>query len=372
MFYEQLSILNLNYYYGCHPLNLRSFLKCDPYYEDFNSKFPINISKPKIKDQEPTNRRRVLDKILKKISEKDLPGKAYFQQYMRHKYRRNCKSKTLLSSFTALGLFLSFYKNTGKDYLEQVTREDIESFIEHEQDRGLKPASVRTRLCALYAFISFLIEDKAVGHELLERKLKVKLPDMLPRAINPDEIKLLLSVIDHTRNRAMILVLLRTGMRIGELLNTKVIDLDLREQKVMIYQAHKTDVGRVVYYSDDAQEALVAWLKERDPFKDRLFYGQGRDSLSYEAARTMFNKYLGKAALLYKGYTLHCLRHTFASELLNAGMRLECLQVLMGHTSVEVTRRYARLTDRTREEEYFKAMTIIQRGEIDGHYQLDH
>ena len=69
---------------------------------------------------------------------------------------------------------------------------------------------------------------------------------------------------------------------------------------------------------------------------------------------------------------MHCLRHTFASELLNAGMRLECLQVLMGHTSVEVTRRYARLTDRTREEEYFKAMTIIQRGEIDGHYQLDH
>jgi site-specific recombinase XerD len=128
----------------------------------------------------------------------------------------------------------------------------------------------------------------------------------------------------------------------------------------------------VVYYSDDAQEALVAWLKERDPFKDRLFYGQGRDSLGYEAARTMFKKYLEKAALLYKGYTLHCLRHTFASELLNAGMRLECLQVLMGHTSVEVTRRYARLTDRTREEEYFKAMTIIQRGEIDGHYQLDH
>ena len=371
MLYEQLSILNPSYYYGCHPLNLRSYLECDPYYEGFNSKFPINISKPKIKDQGPTNRRRVLDKILKKISEKDLPGKAYFQEYMRHQYRRNCKPNTLLSSFTALGLFLSFYKNIGKNYLEQMTRENIEAFVEHEQDRGLQPASVRTRLCALYAFVSFLIENKAVDHELLERKLRVKLPDMLPRAINPDEIKLLLSVIDHTRNRAMILVLLRTGMRIGELLNTKVIDLDLREQKVMFYQAHKTDVGRVVYYSDDAQEALVAWLKERDSFKDLLFYGQGRDSLSYEAARMMFKKYIEKAALLYKGYTLHCLRHTFASELLNAGMRLECLQVLMGHTSLEVTRRYAKLTDRTREKEYFEAMAIIQRGEIDGHYQLD-
>jgi len=68
---------------------------------------------------------------------------------------------------------------------------------------------------------------------------------------------------------------------------------------------------------------------------------------------------------------LHCLRHTFASELLNAGMRLECVQQLLGHSSVEMTRRYARLTDKTREEEYFRAMSVIERGEIDGHYRLD-
>jgi integrase len=86
----------------------------------------------------------------------------------------------------------------------------------------------------------------------------------------------------------------------------------------------------------------------------------------------MFEKYLTKAGLIHKGYSLHALRHTFASELLNAGMRIECLQPLMGHTSLDVTRRYARLTDKTREEEYFRAMTIIERGEIDGHYRCDH
>jgi len=69
---------------------------------------------------------------------------------------------------------------------------------------------------------------------------------------------------------------------------------------------------------------------------------------------------------------LHALRHTFASELLNAGMRLECLQQLLGHSSIEMTRRYARLTDVTRKDEYFRAMAKIEKGEIDGHYRCDH
>jgi site-specific recombinase XerD len=79
-----------------------------------------------------------------------------------------------------------------------------------------------------------------------------------------------------------------------------------------------------------------------------------------------------QAQLSHKGYTLHCLRHTFASELLNAGMRLECLQQLLGHSDIEMTRRYARLTDTTRKEEYFKAMAIIEGGQLNGHYRRDY
>jgi len=90
--------------------------------------------------------------------------------------------------------------------------------------------------------------------------------------------------------------------------------------------------------------------------------------MCYSTARTLFFKYLKKAGLGHKGYTVHYLRHTFASELLNAGMRLECLQQLMGHQDIEVTRRYARLTDRTREEEYFRAMAVIEKGGVDGDY----
>jgi site-specific recombinase XerD len=94
--------------------------------------------------------------------------------------------------------------------------------------------------------------------------------------------------------------------------------------------------------------------------------------MSYSTARCIFTRYIAKAELTHKGYTPHTLRHTFATELLNAGMRLECLQVLLGHRNIEETRRYARLTDKTREEEYFKAMAIIERGDSRGNDRCDH
>jgi site-specific recombinase XerD len=268
-------------------------------------------------------------------------------------------------------LFLSFTEDLGKRHIEEITREDLEAFVEHEQDRGLRMVSVKTRLSAVYAFLRFWHDKGVVSSELLVRKIRLRLPEPLPRAIDPDDVNRLLAVLGEVRDRAMILVLLRTGMRIGELLKTQVRDLNLSERKIAIYEAEKNGVGRVVYISKDALCALKAWLRRRDPNNVLLFYGQGRNSLTYNGARLMFLKYLKKAGLGHKGYSLHCLRHTFASEMLNAGMRLECLQPLLGHSNIEVTRRYAKLTDRTREEEYFRAMEIIEKGEIDGDYRLD-
>ena len=147
--------------------------------------------------------------------------------------------------------------------------------------------------------------------------------------------------------------------------------VDLNQQKIFIYQSEKTSVGRVVYFSGDAREALLAWLRFRDPSKEILFYGQGRQSMCYEAARSMFKKYLQEAGIVNHGYTLHCLRHTFATDLLNVRMPLECLRVLLGHTNLEVTRRYARLSDKTREQEYFNAMERILKGELNADDKCD-
>ena len=319
---------------------------------------------------EYTKEARALHWALDRLRGWELPGKEHVEEYMRSMYRRNFRPRTYAGALTAIYVFLSGVRDSGKNRLEEITKNDIEAFIEHEQDRGLMLSTVRTKLHCVNAFLGYAMDAGVVSTDVLARRIRLRKPETLPRAMDPDDVKQLLSIIDNPRDRAMILVLLRTGMRIGELLNTKVIDVHLQERRVEIYEAEKNRVGRVVYLSDDAVSAVKVWLKERDSQRGYLMYSQGgRGRMCYSSARQTFVKYLVKAGLSHKGYTVHCLRHTFASELLNAGMRIECLQPLMGHTSLVVTRRYARLTDKTREEEYFRAMSIIERGEIDGHYR---
>jgi integrase/recombinase XerD len=330
-------------------------------------------SSPSIKPVETVStrkerqRRQALDRVLQMITVEDFPGQEHAISYMQHKFRRNCKSCTLASSGTAVRFFLAMLKTNSRDLLN-ITRQDIEAFIEQEQDRGLEVRSVRNRTQAVYSFIRYLVENEVVGSDILTRRIRMKLPISLPRAIDPVDLKVLFSVMDHTRDSAFFLLLLRTGMRVGELLDLRATDMNLPEKKILIYMGEKNYRGRVVYLSEDAVEAAEAWLAIRDSQQDMLFYSSRKPSLSYAAVRDRFKKYLEKAGLSGKGYTIHCLRHTFASELLNAGLRLEVLQQLLGHSSLEVTRQYARLTDKTREEEYFKAMAVIERGEINGRY----
>lgn len=321
---------------------------------------------------EYTPEAKALRWALDRLAGWDLPGKAHVEEYFRSMYRRNFRPRTYGGALTAIYVFLTGVRDSGKTCLEEITRNDIEAFIEHEQDRGLMLSTVRTKLHCVNAFLGYAMDAGIVSSDVLARRIRLRKPETLPRAMDPDDVNQLLSVIDHPRDRAMILILLRTGMRIGELINTKMPDLHLRDRKIDIYEGEKNRFGRVVYLSADAMSALRAWLKIRDPRKVFLFYATGTNSMAYSTARLIFEKYITKAGLTHKGYSLHALRHTFASELLNAGMRIECLQPLLGHSSLDVTRRYARLTDKTREEEYFRAMMIIERGEKDGRHRLDH
>ena len=101
----------------------------------------------------------------------------------------------------------------------------------------------------------------------------------------------------------MILILLRTGMRINELLTTKVQNINLRERKILIIESAKNRIGRVVYLSYDAHQALKKWLKIRDQQNPYLFYGHRKRPLSYEAARSVFKKWIEKAGLSHTWYS---------------------------------------------------------------------
>jgi len=91
-------------------------------------------------------RRGAFDRLLKKLSDKEVVGRQYAERYLRDQYRRNCRPNTMRTSCTGIELFLSFIWGAGKTLLEQITRDDLYGFVEHEQDRGLKPLTVNTRL----------------------------------------------------------------------------------------------------------------------------------------------------------------------------------------------------------------------------------
>jgi integrase/recombinase XerD len=187
-------------------------------------------------------------------------------------------------------------RDSGKACLGEITRGDVEAFIEREQDRGNKITTVKTKLVSVQAFLRYLVEEGLVSADVFGRRIRLHLPECLPRAMDPDDLRKLLSVIEDIRDRAMIMVLLRTGMRIGELLSTRVADVHIKERRIEIYEGEKNRLGRVVYLGDDAVMALRKWLKRRNPSEAYLIYTQrGADKMSYSTARAIFQRYIGQA-----------------------------------------------------------------------------
>ena len=123
---------------------------------------------------------------------------------------------------------------------------------------------MRKRLACIIAFLHYLMEQEIIPGSVLKRGLKLKMPDVLPRAMNPCDVRRLLYVIRDIRDRALFLLLLRTGIRIGEALGLRLNDLDIKGRKVHLFEGEKNSMGRVVYLSDDALFALKLWLRRRN------------------------------------------------------------------------------------------------------------
>ena len=310
----------------------------------------------------PSKRRRALNVAVDRLEASCLPGFEYVISYLYDKYRRNHSVSSLSQTGQTLRVFLSFFRTLRRTDITEIRRSDIAAYVEHEQERGLKINSVRNHLHTVYAFLQYLVDNDVLTADILQKKIRIKLPVVLPRAIPTEDLQKILQNITSVRDRALILLLLHTGMRIGELLRVEMADIVLSERKILLYLGEKNLHGRVVYYSSAAEHVLRKWLALRETASKYLFFGYAGQKLSYVAAWMIMKSAVQQAGLEHKGYSLHSLRHTFATNMLNAGLRLEVLQQLLGHLTIDITLQYARISNVTREDAYFQAMAIIEKG----------
>ncbi len=148
------------------------------------------LFKPPESPPPETDELNQIDKYLRQLAAKELSGEPYVRDYLQDQKRRNCRPSTMRSNFTTLVVFLSYLKQErGRTSLETITRDDVSSFIEHEQDRGMQPNTVSTRLRLVYAFLRYLVDREVAHPDLLKRKLRVKVPEALPRAIDPEDVQ---------------------------------------------------------------------------------------------------------------------------------------------------------------------------------------
>lgn len=237
-----------------------------------------------------------------RLNESGLLGADHAAEYVYDKYIRDLSTSNIKQSGSVILYFLRYLGRAGTN-LYVLTRQDISKFVEYEQDRGQKTQSVVNYLRILYAFIAYLVEKGIPSDAVMERKIRIKLPEALPRAITPEDLQCLFRAISSERDRALILLLLRTGMRIGELLKVQLSDISLSERKIMIYVGEKNFQGRAVYYSEDAEQALKKWLKIRSSYSPVLFPGRSvGGSISYVTALKAMQNILARAALSDKGY----------------------------------------------------------------------
>jgi site-specific recombinase XerD len=178
-----------------------------------------------------------------------------------------------------------------------------------------------------------------------------------------DEVVAFFRVIDALRDRTMFLLMLRCGLRVGEVSSLPWAAIDFTQGTVRIDNG-KGQVDRVVYLALDVAKALRQWQQRQGTTVPAVFPSwmtrKGGLPLSARQIRNRMTCYL-KLAGITKVYSPHSLRHTFATQLLNAGAALEVVKELMGHRSLDVTLRYTQLYDRTKRAQYDQAMAQVEK-----------
>lgn len=278
------------------------------------------------------------------------------EQFCQHLRVRNYSPHTVESYRIDLGLFFAQAKKPPR----KVTWRDVDRFVESQHEQGLAATTINRRLNAVKHFFDFLAEESVSAPiNPVKPSHHLRTGRSLPKKLSGAEVRQLFSGIDNEMDRALFLLMLRSGLRVSEAARLRVSDVDWEQGALFIKQG-KGRKDRLVYLSSDAASELKQCLRLRPATVpgERLFWNQKRAGqvLSIKAIQKKMERYAKASGVKA---SCHSLRHTFASNLLEEGAEVISIREFLGHSSVASSERYARLSNQKVKQTYLQTMKKV-------------
>lgn len=243
-----------------------------------------------------------------------------------------------------------FEEGTGQSFdPDEVTARDLHDWISHMQTvQRLAPSTINKRIAAIKTYWRFLMEAK---YSTLDptKPIRVKRISSLhsaPKWLTRREQARLIHLVKkeknqkkQSRNLAIIQMMLQAGLRISEVVDLDIQDIDL-DRKTITIRDGKGGKHRVALMNPDLFKSIEAWLKVREDTENEVLFlsERGQTRMSRQGVHYLVRKYLDQLGL--KDYSAHSLRHSFCRNLIDAGQPIQVVAHLAGHESIETTRRY--------------------------------
>jgi len=255
-------------------------------------------------------------------------------------------SKNTVSSYK--NDITSFSSWCDKEHLDRlkITDLNLNYYISNLFSIGLKSSSINRKISSIKHFYLFLLKKKVIKNSPADEINTPKQEKYLPTSMSEDEVESLLgspksSIKIERRDKAMIEILYATGMRISELVNLKLTDIDFNRSVLKVFG--KGSKERLVPYGEKAAEALRIYLEDRKKLDSKDVFLSNRGTRITRGAFWQRIKIYIKRENLKSSISPHTLRHAFATHLLNRGADLRSVQILLGHSDLSTTQIYTHI-----------------------------
>ena len=245
--------------------------------------------------------------------------------------------------------------------IEMVDHNKIGEYTDHLLYRRLKPKTINCHLACIRVFYDYMHHEEGIDvKNPVKRGSALRMPSPLPKHLRDEEVVLLFDSIKKPRDQAMFRIMLRCGLRVDEVANLYISDLDLKHNKIFVRNG-KGQKDRVVYVSPDAYGAIVNYLRVRPLSKAKKLFLVEKGSYLGEpiSVRGIQKRIEYYSRITGIDVSCHQLRHTMATQMLNADAEIETIQDLLGHNAINTTERYCTVSNLKVMRDYFKAMDVI-------------